>query len=178
MISDHSRKRGRPEGATKRAGDATKRAADTAKRGGDTVKRMVDATQRGRDTTKGEAKQGVSDAGQGARAAAKGAGETMKRDQAAAPKTNPAGHVEFDSRGNSVWHWDIEQSDSTSRLLESLDIDDLELEPTRSVRMRDKAERPAEKSGKEPRTSRGASRDPDESPRSEAGGGFDPYNRS
>lgn len=48
--------------------------------------------------------------------------------------TESAGHVEFDSRGNSVWRWNSAGgTDSTSILLKRLDNDALQLEPTRSV---------------------------------------------
>ena len=45
----------------------------------------------------------------------------------------PAGRVEFDSRGNSVWRWARDVLDSTSILLKRLENKDLALEPTQKV---------------------------------------------
>jgi len=45
----------------------------------------------------------------------------------------PAGRVEFDNRGNSVWRWARDALDSTSILLKRLENKDLALEPTRKV---------------------------------------------
>jgi hypothetical protein len=42
----------------------------------------------------------------------------------------PAGRIEFDSRGNSVWRWARDVLDSTSILLKRLDNTDLSLEQT------------------------------------------------
>jgi hypothetical protein len=44
-----------------------------------------------------------------------------------------AGHVEFDSRGNSVWRWKSDGNESTSILLKRLENDSLQLEPTQTV---------------------------------------------
>lgn len=105
--------------------------------------------------------------------------DATKRVDDAAPKSKPPGHVEFDSRGNSVWHWDNEQADSTSKLLKSLGIDDLELEPTRSMKTPGKGKRPGEKAGNAPGEPRRSRRDEDEAPGvDDAPRGFDPYNRS
>jgi hypothetical protein len=82
---------------------------------------------------------------------------------------NAAGRVEFDSRGNSVWRWNAQgkdKLDSTSILIKRLENDALELEPTRSVRVR------AGKSVKAPRRADLAVED--DAP--DVGGGFDPYN--
>jgi hypothetical protein len=113
--------------------------------------------------------------------ATKRAEDTTNPAADAAPKPKPPGHVEFDSRGNSVWHWDAEQGDSTSKLLKSLQVEDLELEPTRSVRAQGKSgHRPGANPSKESREPRRSGRDAaDDVPgRGDAGGGFDPYNRS
>ena len=52
-------------------------------------------------------------------------------EQPASPE--PAGRVEFDSRGNSVWRWARDVLDSTSILLKRLENKDLSLEPTQKV---------------------------------------------
>jgi hypothetical protein len=49
------------------------------------------------------------------------------------PGEQPAGRVEFDSRGRNVWRWAREALDSTSILLKRLENQDLALEPTRKV---------------------------------------------
>src|SRR4029079_9975634 len=49
------------------------------------------------------------------------------------PSQEPAGRVEFDSRGNSVWRWARDVLDSTSILLKRLENKDLALEPTQTV---------------------------------------------
>src|SRR5688500_3699833 len=49
------------------------------------------------------------------------------------PAREPAGKVEFDSRGNSVWRWARDVVESTSVLLKRLDNKDLALEPTQKV---------------------------------------------
>ncbi|HEU4616515.1 MAG TPA: hypothetical protein VFV10_00655 [Gammaproteobacteria bacterium] len=108
-------------------------------------------------------------------------------DAAGAQKHTP-GHVEFDSRGNSVWRWNVEQGDSTSVLLKSLEIDDLELEPTRSARA-PRGEMPSRlpnkpaagkpKPGNAEKVRKGKNTlEAEEPPRIEGAGGFDPYNRS
>ena len=49
------------------------------------------------------------------------------------PAPEPAGKVEFDSRGNSVWRWARDVIESTSVLLKKLENKDLALEPTQKV---------------------------------------------
>ena len=94
-----------------------------------------------------------------------------------APGQEPAGRVEFDSRGNSVWRWAKDVLDSTSILLKRLENKDLALEPTQKVPIiRGKGDR-ADKADK--KTSRAKA--PELSVTAErgerdSGGGFDPYN--
>lgn len=45
-------------------------------------------------------------------------------------RENPAGRVEADGRGKSVWRWAREKLDSTSVLLKRLDNKNLKLETT------------------------------------------------
>jgi len=106
----------------------------------------------------------------------------------------PAGRVEFDSRGNSVWRWARDVLDSTSILLKRLENKDLAIEPTQKVRVMrggkaDQADnaRKAAVQGKPNKPGKSAkpekkswptddlsvSADPGEP---ERGGGFDPYN--
>jgi hypothetical protein len=54
-------------------------------------------------------------------------------DQPEATGVQPAGRVEFDSRGNSVWRWAKDVIDSTSILLKRLENKDLAIEPTQKV---------------------------------------------
>ncbi len=82
----------------------------------------------------------------------------------------PAGHVEFDSRGNSIWCWNSEPGDSTSILLRRLENDSLALEATRPV----PALRARSKAAKRVKEAEGPDMLSLEEP---AGGGFDPYNR-
>jgi len=102
------------------------------------------------------------------------------------PSQEPAGRVEFDSRGNSVWRWARDVLDSTSILLKRLENKDLALEPTRKVPVI--SEKDAKRSTAKPGDSKAkASKEADaksaarhpamqrERPR-EGGGGFDPYN--
>jgi hypothetical protein len=97
------------------------------------------------------------------------------------PASEPAGRVEFDSRGNSVWRWATDLLESTSVLLKRLDNRELKLEPTQKVPvMRANAARPK---GTPPRGESRAADADDEAPRHPAakrqggpGGGFDPYN--
>jgi hypothetical protein len=112
---------------------------------------------------------------------------------------NPAGGVVIDSRGRNVWQWKDEQLDSTSIVLKRLENDALQLEPTRRVKKL--AEQEAQRSGDrerkgDPRKPGDANRPGDaraKGAKSErngpglnlstdidynAGGGFDPYNRS
>ena len=49
------------------------------------------------------------------------------------PSREPAGKVEVDSRGNSVWRWARDVIESTSVLLKRLENKDLALEPTQKV---------------------------------------------
>lgn len=93
----------------------------------------------------------------------------------------PAGRVEFDSRGNSVWRWARDVIESTSVLLKKLENKDLALEPTQRLPVMGGAD-PARKSAK-PAAKR-MEWEPDPRPRHPAlqrerrdrGGGFDPYN--
>jgi len=113
----------------------------------------------------------------------------------------PAGRVEFDSRGNSVWRWARDALDSTSILLKRLENKDLALEPTRKVPIvrgdpagkagkaqADKADKTAkahradrpdrpDKTDKADKKSRGKDRGLSVEPRGpDSHGGFDPYN--
>ena len=100
------------------------------------------------------------------------------------PASEPAGKVEFDSRGNSVWRWARDVLESTSVLLKRLDNKDLALEPTQKVPVVRGAEQQPKKAGK-------AQADTEKTPadakaahpamqrerrRDGGGGGFDPYN--
>lgn len=105
-----------------------------------------------------------------------------KKPDTPAPPTGdePAGRVEFDSRGNSVWRWAREALDNTSILLKRLENNELAIEPTRKVPiMRDGkgAGKPGKPGKHEKKLARGG-RDPSGSaePDSDSGGGFDPYN--
>lgn len=87
---------------------------------------------------------------------------------------SPAGQVEIDSRGRSVWRWACDVLESTSVLLKRLENRDLALEPTRKV--------PIQRSARErPRGAKEQGRSAtkldviDERGRDD-GGGFDPYN--
>ena len=99
----------------------------------------------------------------------------------------PAGRVEFDSRGNSVWRWARDVLESTSVLLKRLDNKDLALEPTQKVPVVRGAEKPQK--GAAPQAAgktKAAAPDSKSAPRHPAlaharrreggGGGFDPYN--
>jgi hypothetical protein len=99
------------------------------------------------------------------------------------PAEEPAGKVEFDSRGNSVWRWARDVLESTSVLLKRLDNKDLALEPTQKVpimggrdRVKSAKKGAAERAEPEP-----LSLDPlhpalQRERRRDGGGGFDPYN--
>src|SRR5262245_49349580 len=93
------------------------------------------------------------------------------------PEAQPAGRVEFDSRGNSVWKWAKEMIDSTSILLKRLDNKALALEPTQKVPVMGGGR--AGGAGKVPAKADKARRielgltDPKGR---DTGGGFDPYN--
>lgn len=96
------------------------------------------------------------------------------------PAEEPAGRVEFDSRGNSVWRWARDVLDNTSVLLKRLDNKDLALEPTRRVPVLGGAKfaaKPAAKAAEKPRGAETRPRHPalQREPR-DRGGGFDPYN--
>jgi hypothetical protein len=90
----------------------------------------------------------------------------------------PAGRVEFDSRGNSVWRWARDVLDSTSILLKRLENQDLSLEPTRTVPAlgSKKPAKPGTTSDPtKTRKSNPLSLADDEGGRDQ-GGGFNPYN--
>jgi hypothetical protein len=95
--------------------------------------------------------------------------------------TAPAGKVEVDSRGNSVWRWARDVLESTSVLLKRLENKDLALEPTQKVPVvrgdaeppqkgakahTSAAQTPADRKTQHPAMQRERRRD----------GGFDPYN--
>jgi len=94
-----------------------------------------------------------------------------------APASEPAGKVEFDSRGNSVWRWARDVLESTSVLLKRLDNKDLALEPTQKVpivRGAPGGKPSATAKQAEPKV---AARHPAKRPEPrDSGGGFDPYN--
>jgi hypothetical protein len=94
----------------------------------------------------------------------------------------PAGRVEFDSRGNSVWRWARDVLDSTSILLKRLENKDLAIEPTQKVPVL--GDKKVSKSGnasdptKSAKSKRGTPltlAGEDEGGRDQ-GGGFNPYN--
>ena len=112
---------------------------------------------------------------------------------------NSDGGVVVDNRGRNVWQWKDEQLDSTSIVLKRLENDALQLEPTRKVKKL--AEKDAQRSADPERKAgprkpgdasrlgdtrtKGAKAERDEPGLSlstdieyDAGGGFDPYNRS
>ena len=94
----------------------------------------------------------------------------------------PAGKVEIDSQGNSVWRWAREVLDNTSVLLKRLENKDLALEPTQKVPVM----RGVERTAKSPSSRKGTTPEPKSAakqPAAPAGrrdgggsGGFDPYN--
>ena len=89
------------------------------------------------------------------------------------PKT-PAGRVEFDSRGNSVWRWARDLIEETSVLLKRLENKDLALEATNKVPVMGGADRGGKKTaGSEPK---GVGKRPALQTEKDKGGGFDPYN--
>jgi hypothetical protein len=94
----------------------------------------------------------------------------------------PAGRVEFDSRGNSVWRWAREVLDSTSILLKRLDNADLALEPTQKVPVIGAKKMAKGGNTSDPtrsakaRRNRSLSLEADEG-RRDQGGGFNPYNK-
>jgi hypothetical protein len=84
----------------------------------------------------------------------------------------PAGRVEFDSRGNSVWRWAKDVLDSTSILLKRLENKDLAIEPTQKVPVIR-----GSKADKKPARGRAADLSVSAEPGGrDSGGGFDPYN--
>jgi hypothetical protein len=106
-------------------------------------------------------------------------------DTEASPASEPAGKVEFDSRGNSVWRWARDVLESTSVLLKRLDNKDLALEPIQKVPVVRSTEQPPKKKGGKPRVD--AETTPADAKaahpamqrerrRDGSGGGFDPYN--
>jgi hypothetical protein len=95
--------------------------------------------------------------------------------------TEPAGKVEFDSRGNSVWRWARDVLENTSVLLKRLENKDLALEPTQKVPVMRDTERAArgaarERKGATPKESKSAAKQSAAPPKRGDGGGFDPYN--
>jgi hypothetical protein len=100
------------------------------------------------------------------------------------PSQEPAGRVEFDSRGNSVWRWARDVLDSTSILLKRLENKDLALEPTQTVPVigSKKVAKPGNTSDPtrsakaKPRPSRSLTLEAEEGGR-DKGGGFNPYNK-
>lgn len=102
-------------------------------------------------------------------------------EQLEATGVQPAGRVEFDSRGNSVWRWAKDVIDSTSILLKRLENKDLAIEPTQKVPViggkagkGDNGDK-ADKGDK--RSNRRAELGLAEPGGRDSGGGFDPYNR-
>ena len=92
----------------------------------------------------------------------------------------PAGRVEFDSRGNSVWRWARDVLDSTSILLKRLENKDLALEPTQKVPVLGSKKLSTAGNTPSPTKSPKLPRHPlsiaeDEGGRDQ-GGGFNPYN--
>ena len=102
--------------------------------------------------------------------------ETAPPEQPASQE--PAGRVEFDSRGNSVWRWARDVLDSTSILLKRLDNKDLALEPTRKVPVlgSKKPSGAASAPTKPARPRRNPLRIADDEGGRDQGGGFNPYN--
>jgi hypothetical protein len=100
------------------------------------------------------------------------------------PASEPAGKVEFDSRGNSVWRWARDVLESTSVLLKRLDNKDLALEPTQKVPVVRGAEQQPKKGAKPKADAEKTPADAKaahpamqrERRRDGGGGGFDPYN--
>ena len=85
---------------------------------------------------------------------------------------SPAGRVEIDSRGNSVWRWARDVLESTSVLLKRLENHDLALEPTQKVPIARAAKKAPGKAERRGATSLSV----EEPTRPDNGGGFDPYN--
>jgi hypothetical protein len=85
---------------------------------------------------------------------------------------SPAGRVEIDSRGNSVWRWARDIIESTSVLLKRLENHDLALEPTQKVPIASAKKKAPGKSDRRGATSLSVAEPTDR----DSGGGFDPYN--
>jgi hypothetical protein len=102
--------------------------------------------------------------------------ETVTPEQPASEE--PAGRVEFDSRGNSVWRWARDVLDSTSILLKRLDNKDLAIEPTQKVPVL--GSKKLSKPGSDPTKAAKPRRNPlslaDDEGGRDQGGGFNPYN--
>lgn len=99
-------------------------------------------------------------------------------DQPEATGVQPAGRVEFDSRGNSVWRWAKDVIDSTSILLKRLENKDLAIEPTQKVPViGGKAGKGDKSDTGDKRSTRRAELGLAEPGGRDSGGGFDPYNR-
>jgi hypothetical protein len=97
------------------------------------------------------------------------------------PTSEPAGKVEFDSRGNSVWRWARDVLESTSVLLKRLENHDLALEPTQKVPImkgdqRAPANSKAQARAAEPVNPKSKHPALREERGKDTGGGFDPYN--
>ena len=92
----------------------------------------------------------------------------------------PAGKVEFDSRGKAVWRWARDVLDSTSILLKRLDNKYLALEPTRKVPTLSSAQGQSAPETKPKVRADSRIQLSLSSPASAEsdGGGFDPYNSS
>ena len=93
----------------------------------------------------------------------------------------PAGKVEIDSHGNSIWRWAREVLENTSVLLKRLENKDLALEPTQKVPVMRGVDRAAKSPS--PRKGATAPESAAKHPAAPAGrrdgggsGGFDPYN--
>ena len=104
-------------------------------------------------------------------------------DDAEPPSPEPAGKVEFDSRGNSVWRWARDVIESTSVLLKRLENKDLALEPTQKVPVVRGVDQRPQKGGKPQVTpdkdranTKAAHPAMQRERRRGSGGGFDPYN--
>lgn len=96
------------------------------------------------------------------------------KDPPAAADDKRSGRVAFDSRGNSVWEWQVQTGvysrDVNTENVRKLDLDDLSLEDTAAVRSL--SEQP-ERSARET-----AAKAPSKLELEKAGGGFNPYNNS
>src|SRR5215471_20253953 len=99
--------------------------------------------------------------------------ETATPEQPASQE--PAGRVEFDSRGNSVWRWARDVLDSTSILLKRLENKDLAIEPTRKVPVLG-SKKPSKRGSTTDPTKRNPLSIADDESGRDQGGGFNPYN--